>query len=327
MRRILITPFVESLANEYAADLKKFDAIAKLKKLVTTITPQDARGNYVAYLTALIDNYAKIIVAKPSQFDVLNPDSTGELKLSKKFKSGKKNKKGKLIEETFYEIIVHALGYDWIRNHAYPKYMSQLGIRTCVYCNAQYGVSIEKENNTFTSSYQIDHFLPKSYFPYLATSFFNLQPSCGHCNQMKWKNRARFNLYTEDKSELSPFKFSLDKTSMLHFLLSRDPEDLKILYGVYDKKDDELRQNNEDRFHISLKYEKHKEEASDLVLMSRFYNKAYLTQLESQFSTVAPHFHNRILSIILGFPTEADEVHKRPLTLLRQDIAKQLELL
>lgn len=59
----------------------------------------------------------------------------------------------------------------------------KLGIKACVYCNASYTVATDDDRATF----QIDHSYPKSKYPFLCTSFFNLQPSCMHCNQIKSK--------------------------------------------------------------------------------------------------------------------------------------------
>ncbi len=329
MRRILITDFIRNVADEYAKDITVFMATDRLRDLIVTISPQPDSADYVNYIRYIIDNYKKIITAAPSEFEKYNPDD--KLKLSKEFNIIRKDNKGNAKTEAiqFYKLIVEYLGYDWIRNHSYPKFMAEIGIRTCVYCNAQYGVSFKKDKKSkeFTSSYQIDHFLPKSKYPYLATSFFNLQPSCGHCNQMKWSNDAMFNLYTENKDDLSPFRFHVENVSILNFLLTCRNSDLKILLEVIKEQDRELLKNHEERFHVSLKYDNHKEEASDIILMSRFYNKTYLSQLQAQFGAILPQFRRHILNVLLGFPSDEKEIHKRPLTLLRQDLAKQLNLL
>lgn len=335
MRRILITNFVRKVAADYAKDISTFGAIDKLEKLKATISSQPYSGDYVRYIQYIIDNYQTIITALPTDFDSSNPRKKLNLpktfNLSRKFTVIRKDKNNnpKPVDVLFHKLIVESLGYDWVRNHSYPKFIAKIGIRTCVYCNAQYGVSIEKADgsNEITSSYQIDHYRPKSEYPYLATSFFNLQPSCSHCNQMKSKNDALFNLYTDKRGELSPFRFRLDIGSIVKFLLTCNSSDLEILLEVKNKKDIKLLENHEDRFHLTLKYENHKEEASDIVLMSIFYSKAYLRQLQTQFGNILHCLNSRALNVLLGFPTDENDIHKRPLTLLRQNLAQQLELL
>ena len=329
MRRILITPRVVALADKYTADIKSYDAPTKLGGLKNQIQPQADSAEYIAYIDYIIANYDAIIIVPPDDFDKYNPND--KLDLSRKFDIPHKKRDGsiEIQKRLFHELIVDALGYEWVRNHSYPKYMRELGIRTCVYCNAQYGVSMEKSNGSkiYTSSYQIDHFRPKSKYPYLATSFFNLQPSCGHCNQMKNDNDAEFCLYTNDPSKISPFVFRLDTVSIPKFLLTCNCERLKINFDVNDINDTALKDNHEKRFRISSKYDKHKEEAADIVVMSQIYNKAYIDQLVSEFGRSFPHLRSQILNVIIGFPTGEEDIHKRPLTLLRQDLAKELGIL
>lgn len=131
-------------------------------------------------------------------------------------------------------------------------------------------------------------------------------------------------MYTNTASDVQPFRFNIDRLSMLHFLLNGNPDNLKLDITSTNAP---LIENHEKRFHVKVKYEKHKEEASDIALLSRFYNRAYLNQLNSQFSSIMPHFRNQILNILIGFPVMEEDVHQRPLTLMRQDIAKQLNML
>ncbi|WP_404339607.1 HNH endonuclease [Pseudoalteromonas mariniglutinosa] len=78
--------------------------------------------------------------------------------------------------------------YDFIKIFDYSKLpkdlsynvIAELGIGVCPYCN---------ENNIYNSfsgqkSYrsELDHFFPKSKFPFLALSLYNLIPACNICN-------------------------------------------------------------------------------------------------------------------------------------------------
>ena len=65
------------------------------------------------------------------------------------------------------------------------KYIQSLGIRSCPYCNRQFTFSItvsrlKKDGKTLTLKTikpELDHFFPKSKYPYLAISLYNLIPS------------------------------------------------------------------------------------------------------------------------------------------------------
>lgn len=69
-----------------------------------------------------------------------------------------------------YKEIVEAMRYDYVQKSVYPKIINQLGIKTCVYCNAQYAFSYDNGKDSF-QNYEIDHWMPKSKYPYLCTSF------------------------------------------------------------------------------------------------------------------------------------------------------------
>ncbi len=76
----------------------------------------------------------------------------------------------------------------------------QLGVKVCPYCNRMY-------TTTLFGGYKIrpdfDHFYPKSKYPYLAVSLFNLIPSCSICNRKKGNTAEVF--HKKEKNE----KFSI----------------------------------------------------------------------------------------------------------------------
>ncbi|MEY8268394.1 hypothetical protein AALA79_18765 [Lachnospiraceae bacterium 64-25] len=58
----------------------------------------------------------------------------------------------------------------------------QLGVKVCPYCNRMYTTTLFGEDKIRPD---FDHFYPKSKYPYLAVSLFNLIPSCSMCNKRK----------------------------------------------------------------------------------------------------------------------------------------------
>lgn len=88
----------------------------------------------------------------------------------------------------------HAIIYDIFVNQGYngkkdgsedflfdkTKHVRSLNLRVCPYCGRSYIYAVE-ENGTMVKP-QIDHFFPKSKYPYLALSYFNLIPICQTCN-------------------------------------------------------------------------------------------------------------------------------------------------
>ncbi len=82
-------------------------------------------------------------------------------------------------------------------NTEYPKmdnskFLRRLEIDTCPYCNRNYIYSLSKSSKIKP---ELDHFYPKSKYPFLGLSFYNLIPSCQTCNGYGAKHE--FDPFTE----------------------------------------------------------------------------------------------------------------------------------
>lgn len=67
------------------------------------------------------------------------------------------------------------------------KFVCLLNLRICPYCGRAFIYSVQQVGNKTVVKPQIDHFLPKSKYPFLALSFMNLIPSCQTCNMKDCK--------------------------------------------------------------------------------------------------------------------------------------------
>lgn len=69
------------------------------------------------------------------------------------------------------------------------EFVKNLGIRICPYCGRAYIYRVVKKGKKgdVTVKPQLDHFLPKSNYPFLAMNFFNLIPCCTQCNMAPCK--------------------------------------------------------------------------------------------------------------------------------------------
>lgn len=80
------------------------------------------------------------------------------------------------------ELLKETFGYNrFIKRKIAYTISEKLDIRVCPYCNRQYTFTLSKEH----IRPQFDHYFPKSKYPYLALSFYNLIPCCGTCNLSK----------------------------------------------------------------------------------------------------------------------------------------------
>ena len=180
MRRILIST-IEGYAKEYANCI----TAAKKNGLVNwTKMPIDRlrelyytlkwRGRYwhADYVLAIMQHLKEIVLLVPDDFNQFHEKyfwwADDELETEIRFHSG---------TAKFWELIVWALNYDGVREDVMPHYVKKMHLTACSYCNAQYAITTgEDEAGKRWAMYQLDHFKPKSKYPYLCVSFFNLQP-------------------------------------------------------------------------------------------------------------------------------------------------------
>ncbi len=338
MRRIVLTTVIEGYANEYLNVLR---ALQKKPEEQLVWLRDQLQGDYYDYVDVIIRNYAEIIKAKPDDiknniaalFVVFN----ARVDMSSLHTLQVLKEDGTTRPETkkYYQWVTDALGYDIVQEKVFPKYIKKMGIKSCVYCNAQYAVAAKKgstdRGKAFRSTYTIDHYLPKSDYPYLATSFFNLYPACSTCNQMKSRKAPMFELYIKPQDAIvlrNPFVFRLDKLSFVKYSMSGRAEDLDVKLetrsglpvGAMDAA------AYEDYFHIQKLYTNYSDIVEEVIWKYRVYNKAGRQALMDGFADVLPHKSdwNRF---VLGNYDQEKDLLKRPLAKLVQDIARQLGII
>lgn len=63
--------------------------------------------------------------------------------------------------------------------------LQHLNIKVCPYCNRQYVHTVVTKKGKKVVTPHFDHFYPKSLYPFLQVSLYNLIPSCATCNLKK----------------------------------------------------------------------------------------------------------------------------------------------
>lgn len=368
MNRITITPDIEAQAEVYASQVAaQISAVNNLNKLKVNIDNgsykilntyrkdnkthrhHKTKDDFCKYLQKIINEYHDLLVKHPKaylqtnrEFESIIPSDVLTVKLSfyvckrTKVKKGNKRKTKKRVKKSFFELIVEAMDYQKIQSTIFPKIMrDDMNIRTCVYCNAQFAIAADEK----TALYQLDHVWPKSKYPYLSTSFFNLQPCCGSCNQRKsyidflYGKDGKYNLSIwKEPGDEEPdyFHFHLDDEGLSTYLEKMSKHDsnlLKIKYqydgNVRDLK--KLHSKIEEKFHISDQYNQLKDVIEETVWRHQIYSPAYTTGLMKQFSLLFPDIKDQYKRLVKGRLIGEDTVYKRPLAQMMQDIDDQLD--
>jgi len=222
--------------------------------------------------------------------------------------------------------ILSILDYEGMRSEFFPMFFLETGIKTCVYCNSQFALTVDaftakgySNPKQYIAKFELDHKHSKQLYPFLALSVYNLYPSCKPCNNIKGVKEVDFDLYS-GKIDSSDFNFYIDKVSKVEFLLSNRLDDLKIGLaipenGAYDS-----------IFQISSIYQTQKDVAEELIMKAKIYNESYKAMLGGALGGIFRE--NGIYKrMILGNYADVSDIHKRPLAKFMQDIAKDIGLI
>ena len=213
----------------------------------------------------------------------------------------KKNKKSKSILEIRFEKLNISEEYlpnqlfcykklqtgnkDWNRH----KLLSLIGIEICPYCQRNY-ISSYEENNDEKTTADLDHFYPKSLYPFLALSLYNFIPSCQICNsRFKGNKDARDSLYLYDEGfdELG-IKFRTSEEVIVKILGEGHSDfSVKIDYeNLKDEKNKEKIKNSIRNLGLDKVYEKsHNQYIQNLLYNIEKYPENYLENCVEMFES------------------------------------------
>lgn len=343
MERILIDSQVEHYADMYEKSFRQYgyDVPGDLRALKSRLARYNSYngltsielGQYQGYLEEVACDYdhadkAKhLLVLKPDEFDnykkkyarnypfvSLNKDLVYRVQIGGKHP-------GRPMKKKFWELIVDTMHYEEKVRPIMVPIIEAMGIRACVYCNVQYALTVNHSKGMF----ELDHCYPKSKFPFLCTTFYNLQPSCPTCNHGKKTAIADFGLYTTDKNQLEPFHLATNP--QIYFRKRRlDPKWITVHLVASDVNDKDqviLAFNHERDFNIDATYREVVDVAEETMWRCRAYDDTYKELFMNNF----PELYDKdaLHRFIFGTYSEGN-VHKRPLTKLIRDIENDMKV-
>lgn len=218
------------------------------------------------------------------------------------------------LDEIFEDF--YSKEWDKIENYDRYKFVYKHGLKTCPYCNRSY-IFILKNGKVRP---EIDHFFPKSIYPYLAMSFYNLIPSCQTCNHTKKaKDSYKDNLKSPYEISSNDFKFTY-KPSDINFLQARRNKynSRKIRVKLRNKIE-----VNDEYFKLEKFYKMHNDIVLELIIKKLHYPSSYVEELEKEYGLNKDEIYRYLMC---SFKKE-NEFNKRPLSKLIKDISEELELI
>jgi hypothetical protein len=343
MERILIDSKVKSYAEMYETafralghdvpgDLRAKKADLGILNNTYNHLSDVELAQYQGYLEEVATDYNNInkiknlLVLMPDEFDSYckkydtnYPLALMDKDLVYKVQIGGKNPGPK--KKKFWELIVDTMHYEKDVRPLMIPFIEAMGIKSCVYCNVQYALTVDHTKGMF----ELDHRYPKSKYPFLCTTFYNLQPSCPTCNHGKRTATADFGLYTTAASQLKPFhlltnpqvyfrKRRLDQKLISVHLISSDVNDPQMV---------SLAQKHQNDFNIDATYQELADVAEETMWRCKSYDDTYKDLFLKKF----PELYDKdsLHRFIFGTYAEGN-VHKRPLTKLIRDIEEDMRV-
>ena len=269
---------------------------------------------YLKLLKKIIDKGKDFVVQKELFLDYENKEIDKIIKIMKK-----KNKKSKSILEIRFEELNISEEYlpnqlfcykkfqDGNKNWGRHKLLFLMEIEVCPYCQRNY-ISSYEENNSKKTTADLDHFYPKSLYPFLALSLYNFIPSCQICNSRFKGNkdtRDSIYLYEEGFDELG-VKFRTSKEVISEILGERYSD-------FYVKIDYENLKNKEDG-------EKVKNSIENLGL-DRVYKKSHNQYIQNLLYNIEKYPENYLENCVEMFESNVDK--KKQLEEYFKDIVKE----
>ena len=315
--------------DKFENDLKNYE------RLSTFNNPNIA--DLISFLTTINSEnktfYERVIVGNPQELLDLNQefkDFVDNLFWSNTYEiyqSLNDNQKKKLTEvHIFFSSLKKIFKYDELTNlepsdiYSAYKLTENLGVRTCVYCNRVYSLTHNTNEKKKLLRPQLDHWFPKSKYPLLAVSFFNLVPSCYHCNSSV-KGDKEMDLTIHIHPYVKPDEFD-------DFLFSYNyQKDInKYEVTIVQKNSSSKHKDTLEFLKIDEMYDSHQDELDDLIKIKKKYSTGYLSKLKSAFPG-ANLQDKEIYRLAFGTELDKKDFHNRPFSKFKHDILTELGII
>lgn len=238
------------------------------------------------------------------------------------------------LETEFWEDVVEAMRYESLREKEFLIFLNTLGIKTCVYCHCQLipiihkTVNAQGQNIDWKGLLELDHRHPKSKYPFLCTSFFNLYPVCAPCNKAKSDSPSNFDLY-DLGPEFNIFRFSLKNNAVIDYWADPDQTKLEVQFNHIQPDEglnDQQALDYEEMFNVQKIYNTQKDIVEELIHKQQVYTAEYNSDLLTTFKGLFPD-KGMYTRLVVGTYTNEKDVFKRPMSKFIQDISKDIGLI
>lgn len=206
----------------------------------------------------------------------------------------------------------------------FMEHFKKLNIKSCPFCNNNYVYFYKQKSKQYNTIATLEHYYPKSKYPHLSLSFYNLIPSCNTCNS-KFKGNA-----THEGNILHPYYEDFNEKAKFCVSVASLPIDKDIELEINLKSNDvgDTRCNKSiERFQLDKIYQEHNDIAKEIWNKAQVYNESRIDELYDSFYRKLDYTKEDVKNFIFCNYLHKDDINKRNHAKLTQDILKQFELI
>ena len=209
------------------------------------------------------------------------------------------------------------------------KYTIDLGITVCPYCNRNYIHTLETDSGRTRA--ELDHFYPKSLYPFLSISIYNLIPSCHICNSNLKGSKNFFeeqHMHPFENLNQSKITFKLHYTDLKIETVIPNTNQFEIDFDInpsLNNSEMTIINNSLKTFKTKELYNNHKDIAQELVYKAYYYNRTKIEELQSILGDNSGIDENFIERVVYGNYIHENNFGKRPLAKFTGEILSNLE--
>lgn len=203
--------------------------------------------------------------------------------------------------------------------------LRKMNMSVCPYCNRQYIFTLAKGK----VRPQLDHYFPKSSYPYLALSLYNMVPSCSICNM------AKSALDTIKTPILYPFNDEMGSEMFFEIRRKKNSNYVRIIQGLSNEfsiginTDNATKKilalNQMDKLHLNELYNEHKDYVRDIIRSKQVNTPDRIKELLRMFPMLFDSDED-VKNLMYMQNIQKDAWGNRPLSKLTHDIDRQLEI-
>ncbi|ASO06550.1 hypothetical protein [Arenibacter algicola] len=308
-----------------------FDLASKTKVISTHFSCLKKDYLYESLNTSTINKELKQFI-NDNLYEIITGPPDVIKKLNTRFKRLKSYSDSKIVSGKIRSIFNYQK-FSSKRVRLYDAYdlANNLGVRTCLYCNRMYTITVTKgtKRDEKITRPQFDHFFDQAKNPLLSLSIYNLIPSCTICNS-SLKGTKEFNL----GSYMHPFIDNYVDQYNYRFI----PHDVASILGRKSNLEVEIEiktsslidfgkiKKTSDLFKLSDVMSGHSEELMDLFdirykFSQRYFNELFITYKKLGLS------YEEVYRIVFGVHFIEDNFNQRPFSKLKKDILKELNVI